>query len=97
VFVLDTYLIASWWDWQFGGSYGHRGFVDLFPILGIGLAAFFDWSAQRPVRRLVVSVVVVFVVSLSIVQMLQYWNGVLPFSDLTWDQYRSLFLRLSKV
>ncbi|HEX6973272.1 MAG TPA: hypothetical protein VF147_02660, partial [Vicinamibacterales bacterium] len=23
--AIDTYIIASWWDWQFGGSYGHRG------------------------------------------------------------------------
>jgi hypothetical protein len=94
VFVLDTYLIASWWDWQFGGSYGHRGFVDLFPILAFGLAAFFEWSARVPLRRLLVAVVTVLVVSLSTVQMLQYWNGVLPFSDLTWAQYRTLFLRL---
>jgi hypothetical protein len=26
-------------------------------------------------------------------QMLQYWNGVMPMSDLTWDQYRAVFLR----
>jgi hypothetical protein len=33
-------------------------------------------------------------VFLSIFQMLQYWNGVLPMADMTWEQYRSLFLRL---
>jgi hypothetical protein len=96
VFVLDTCLIASWWDWQFGGSYGHRGFVDLFPLLAVGLAGFFEWSAEQRVRRIVVSLTVLLAVSLSIFQMLQYWNGVLPFSDLTWDEYRSLFLRVSK-
>jgi hypothetical protein len=94
IFALDTYLIASWWDWQFGGSYGHRGFVDLFPILALGLAAFFEWSARRPLRRVIVTCTGVLVVSLSAVQMLQYWNRVLPFSDLTWTQYRTVFLRL---
>jgi hypothetical protein len=33
-------------------------------------------------------------VALSMFQMLQYWNGVLPMSDLTWDQYRAVFLQL---
>ena len=92
--LLDTYIIASWWDWQFGGSYGHRGFVDALPIFALGLAAFYTWAAAARSRRTVVTMVVVSVVSLSIFQMLQYWNGVLPFSDLTWDQYRATFLRV---
>ena len=47
VMAVDTYLIASWWDWQFGASYGHRGFIDILPLLAFGLAAFFEWSATR--------------------------------------------------
>jgi len=94
VFAVDTYLIASWWDWQFGGSYGHRGFVDLLPLFGLGLAAFFEWSAARVTRQRAVAIATVALVALSSVQMLQYWNGVLPVSDMTWDQYRAVFLRL---
>jgi hypothetical protein len=92
--ALDTYVIASWWDWQFGGSYGHRGFVDALPLFALGLAAFYTWAAARPIRRAVTTLAVACAVSLSVFQMMQYWNGVLPFSDLTWDQYRGIFLRL---
>ena len=94
VFALDTYLIASWWDWQFGASYGHRGCVDIYPLLAIGLAAFFTRAAERPAARTVVACFVVGAVALSLVQMFQYWNGVLPMSDTTWDRYREIFLRL---
>src|SRR5262249_44065625 len=94
VFMTDTYLIASWWDWQFGGSYGHRGFIDLLPFFGLGLAAFFDWAAETVTRQRIVAIATVALVALSSVQMLQYWNGVLPISDTTWDQYRAVFLRL---
>jgi siroheme synthase-like protein len=31
--------------------------------------------------------------ALSVFQMLQYWNGVMPISDTTWDDYRAVFLR----
>jgi hypothetical protein len=90
----DTYLIASWWDWQFGASYGHRGFIDTLPLLALGLAAFFEWSLGQPIRLRIVASVTTVAVCLSLFQMLQYWNGVMPMSDLTWDQYRAVFLRL---
>jgi len=91
--VVNTYLIASWWDWQFGGSYGHRGFVDSLPIFALGIATVFEWSARQPVRRAVTALAAGVLVALSIFQMLQYWNGVIPISDTTWGQYRAAFLR----
>jgi len=89
----DTYLIASWWDWQFGGSFGHRGFIDTFPLFAIGTAAFFERVTVNPLTRRIVTVMVVMLVALNLFQMVQYWNHVLPPSDTTWDQYRSIFLR----
>jgi hypothetical protein len=90
----DAYLIASWWDWQFGASYGHRGFVDLLPLFAVGLAGFFAWSAERPLRAAGAATVASVLVALSMFQMVQYWNGVMPMADLTWEQYRSVFLKL---
>ena len=91
--VVNTYIIASWWDWQFGASYGHRGFVDVYPVLALGLASAFDRAAGVPRHRLVLTAAVVTLCALSVFQMLQYWHGVLPMSDLTWPEYRSVFLR----
>jgi hypothetical protein len=88
-----TYIIASWWDWQFGASYGHRGFVDVYPVLALGLAAVFSRAAAVPRHRLIVTAAVVTLCALSIFQMLQYWHGVMPMSDTTWPQYRAAFLR----
>jgi len=31
---------------------------------------------------------------LSMFQMLQYWNAILPGSDLTWSAYKALFLKI---
>lgn len=89
----NTYIIASWWDWQFGGSYGHRGYVDALPLFAIGLAAFFSWAARRPGSVVAVSTITAAAVALSVFQMAQYWAGIVPFSDMTWEQYREAFLR----
>lgn len=90
----DTSLIASWWDWQFGGSFGHRGFTDALPLFAIGLAGFFTWSGRRRGTAALAAVAATAAVCLSLVQMFEYWSGLLPISDTTWDQYRALFLRL---
>jgi hypothetical protein len=94
VLVVDTYLMASWWDWAFGASYGHRGFVDALPLFALGLAAFFAWSTAGVTRRRLVTVAVTALVCLSTFQMFQYWTGVMPMSGVTWDQYRAVFLQL---
>jgi hypothetical protein len=91
--TVHTYLIASWWDWQFGGSYGHRGFVDALPLFALGLATAFDRASQSASLRVSLGVVVPAMVALSLFQMLQYWYGIIPFSDTTWTQYRELFLQ----
>jgi hypothetical protein len=39
-FLFQLYLIASWWNWWMGHSFGHRGFLGLTPIFILGLAAF---------------------------------------------------------
>jgi hypothetical protein len=88
-----TYIIASWWDWQFGGSYGHRGFVDTLPIFALGLATTFERVASHATARRAVTLAVSLAVALSVFQMLQYWHGIIPFSDTTWEQYRGFFLR----
>ena len=93
VFLANTYLIASWWDWQFGASFGHRGFVDVYPLLAPGLAAAVARIAMVPAVRAPAAVFAFALCALSIFQMLQYWHGVLPMSDVTWAQYRALFLR----
>jgi hypothetical protein len=93
VLAVHTYVIASWWDWQFGASYGHRGFVDVYPLLALGLASAFARAALVPRHRRVLAAGVVMLCALSIFQMLQYWHGVMPMSDTTWPQYRAAFLR----
>jgi membrane-associated PAP2 superfamily phosphatase len=93
ILAVDTYLIGSWWDWQFGGSFGHRGFTDGLGLAAIFTATFFSWAGRRPRLAIGVAIATSLAVLLSIAQMLQYWAGILPIANTTWDQYRALFLR----
>lgn len=92
-FVLNTWLIASWSDWQFGASFGHRGYTDGLPIAAVFMAATFDWIRRRPRLVAPAAACVTVLVALSCVQMVQYWLRILPMANTTWPQYRDLFLR----
>ena len=38
VFVIITYVFASWWAWWFGAAFGHRCYIEYFPIFAFPLA-----------------------------------------------------------
>jgi hypothetical protein len=93
VFLLQTLLIGSWTQWQFGASFGHRGFTDGLALAAPFIASSFAWTASHRRTVPLVAIVSSAAVLLSVAQMLQYWTGVLPMSDTTWAQYQDLFLR----
>ncbi|HUK14015.1 MAG TPA: hypothetical protein VLW17_12000, partial [Thermoanaerobaculaceae bacterium] len=91
--ALGTWVIASWHAWAYGGSFGHRGFVDLYAFFALGLASLF--ATLRSVRaRWTVGAVAAALIALSIFQMVQYWKGIIPFDNTSWELYRRVFLRL---
>ena len=93
IFTIQTYLIASWGDWQFGASFGHRGFTDGFALAAPFIASSFAWAERHRRAMPLVAAGAAAAVLLSVAQMLQYWIGVLPMAGTTWAQYQDLFLR----
>ena len=93
LFALQTWLIASWSQWQFGASFGHRGYTDGLALAAPFVASSLAWAARHRKMLPLVAIVATAAVVLSVAQMIQYWIGVLPMSDTTWAQYQALFLR----
>jgi hypothetical protein len=48
VLAASFWLMASWSQWWYGGSFGQRAFVDSLPLLAIGIAALFAWARAGP-------------------------------------------------
>lgn len=38
VWLIATYVFASWWAWWFGAAYGHRCYIELLPLLALPMA-----------------------------------------------------------
>ncbi len=94
IFLLHTYIVASWWHWAYGGSLGHRAYTEGSAFFALGLAGFFAMLQSARSRR-VAAVICSLLLALHTMHMAQYWKRILPADDLTWEQYKAIFLKLS--
>jgi hypothetical protein len=91
IFLINLYLIASWSTWFYGGGFGHRGFIDEFPLLAFGLASLYA-SARTIPDRIVVAVPALAACVVTTVMMVHYWQFVLSPGGASIRQYFAILL-----
>jgi hypothetical protein len=93
VLAVNFWVVASWSQWWYGGSFGQRPFVDTLPLVAIGLAGLFDWAyATR--ARVPVAIAAVVTSCLALHGMGEYWLGNIPYDGTTWTIYVHSFTKL---
>jgi hypothetical protein len=90
LFFIYTYVILSWWCWWYGGSYGLRAMIDIYPFLIMGLAVFIN---KMSVNKAVMGILGVLIL-LNCFQMYQYRRGVIHFDSETEAAYLDGFFRV---
>ncbi|MBN8703966.1 MAG: hypothetical protein J0M08_12940 [Bacteroidetes bacterium] len=91
VFPVFLYVTFSWWCWWYGGSYGMRPLIDVYPILAIPMAVTFQdcmYSSRR--SKFIFSCVLVFIIVVNMFQTWQYNVGVLHWDANTKNSYFSV-------
>jgi len=91
---LNVYVISSWHSWFYGGSFGHRAFIESIPLFAICYCALYEGLASSSGKRVLTCLTFCCVV-LETWLMLKYWTGVLPFDGTTWDYFVRTFFVLS--
>ena len=64
-FLINVYLISSWWDWSYGGSFGMRAFIHCFAILVVPFAFFIDWAINLYKKSTIKTIAFLFLTILS--------------------------------
>jgi len=98
IFMLNSYICASWWYWNFGAAYGYRPFIDFLPILAIPMAYVVQYLSKTKLPiRIFSFAAILFLLFLSVRLNMIYawpWEG----KDWGWDNVlekhlQALFLK----
>lgn len=93
-FYLVIFVSASWWFWSYAASYGSRPMVDFyaaFVLLAIPFLRHFKKTA------LIVLALGLFFAPISITQIYQYQRYIIKQDDMSWENYREVFMQRGKI
>ena len=82
IFLLISYIFASWWCWWFGCSFGARSFVEYYVILIIPFCYLMERSMKNKAGRIILVAAIAFCCYLNM-DMEYYYDGC--FYGGTWD------------
>jgi hypothetical protein len=92
--MVMIYVFSSWWSWWTGGSFGIRSLIDLMAVMALPLAALItSLGKQKKWLTISGSVLIAFVVFLSIFQTRQYQKVLIHWVGMTKESYWAMFLR----
>jgi hypothetical protein len=92
LFVIYVYVVFSWWCWWYGGSFGQRVLIDIYPFLCIPLALILEkcFQTKKAIKVCVVSFVV-FCTLLNLFQTIQAKYNILHYDAMTRENYFQIF------
>lgn len=91
--VALTYVLSSWWNWWYGGSFSSRVYVEYIPFLFIPFAMFLHRIRQR-IRYAAITLIFMITV-LCQLQTYQYRYYIIHWEDNTKESYWNHFLKLN--
>lgn len=90
--ILNIYIIYSWWDFSYGGSFGSRPMIDSYSLMAISMAAMIDSiQKNRKIFGYLLKVLLSVLVLFSIFQTIQYKYQAIHFSEMSKASYWHTF------
>lgn len=69
--LLNIYIIISWFDWRYGGTYSTRALVQSYPVFALPLAAFIEFARDTK-WRFAFYLLAVYLLAVNLFQIYQY-------------------------
>jgi hypothetical protein len=91
--AINIYVIFSWWNWWYGGSFGSRPMIDSYGIMAFPLAAFIEYFLYRQLWvKVLWGIVFSFILFVNQYQMNQYFLCIIHWESMSQRVYWSIFL-----
>lgn len=89
-FILLTYMLSSWWNWYYGGSFSSRVYVEYLPLFII-ILGYALHKIKRPVLKPVFVGVLALLIILCQYQIYQYRYGKIHWENMNKELYLKSF------
>jgi len=87
-FILNLYIVSSWWCWWYGGSYGHRALIESMAVMAFPLAAIVNiFSDKKIIYKVFLLIIVSFFIIHNLFQNYKYLNTSIHFDSMTGPAY----------
>ncbi|MBL7938072.1 MAG: hypothetical protein JNL43_01825 [Flavobacteriales bacterium] len=93
--LLLTYVLSSWWNWWYGGSFGSRVYVEYLALFALPAALALQHLAPRWKRMLMTCMVLCIVLCQIQTYQMRYYQ--IHWEDMDKARYWDVFLRLDRI
>jgi hypothetical protein len=96
VFIILLIVNFSWWAWWYGGSFGQRSMIDIYPLLAIPFANFISNTLNKSkLVRTGTGLLLVSLIYINVFQTWQFERGIIHYDGMTLKSYGAGFLKRS--
>lgn len=85
------WILSSWWQWFYGGSFGTRVIIEYLPVFALLLFYLLDAMKKKPAKILLTSFIIVLALFCQF-QTAQYRFLVIHWSDMNKEKYWNVFM-----
>ncbi len=96
--IINIYILSSWWDWAFGGSFGCRALIQHYAFFALGFAAFlkitlnfFNNLLLKYCLQIFICSLFYLIIQLNLNQSLLYRYNLIHCSGMTKEAYLYIF------
>lgn len=96
-FLVYIYVTFSWWCWWYGGSFGQRPLIDIYPVLAVPFALTLSIIKQqgRILHKVLFSLVAGLIL-LNLFQTVQAKYNIIHYDSMTRENYFRVFFTITK-
>jgi hypothetical protein len=92
--LLNIYIIISWFDWRYGGSYSTRALSHSYPVFALPLAAFIEHINIKK-WKVLFYLLGLYLIGVNLFQIFQYNRAILHYDDMNRPYYERIYLNPS--
>lgn len=89
--IINIWIIISWNNWRYGGSFSTRALVQSYPVFALAFAGFVSWVISKRWKYLFY-LLGLYLTGVNLFQIWQYDKNIIHYDDMNAAYYKAVYL-----